>query len=210
MPTLDLEQKLLASGATCVGGVDEVGRGALAGPVAVGITVVDMGTGTPPKKLNDSKLISRSVRESLIEPIDTWCVAHAVGSATPREIDSVGINGGLRLAFMRAYEQLQVQPASVILDGKHNWIGKPDLVVPDLPDLSVTTQVKADTTCASVAAASVIAKVWRDKLMYDLAHVHPQYGWESNVGYGAQVHMDAIRTHGPTEHHRLSWNLPLG
>jgi ribonuclease HII len=210
VPTLELEHQLLASGATLVAGVDEVGRGALAGPVAVGITVVDRNTGTPPNKLNDSKLIARSVREALLEPINAWCVAHAVGSASPREIDSVGITGGLRLAFMRAYEQLAVKPTSVILDGKHNWIGKADLVVPELPDLVVTTQVKADTSCASVAAASVIAKVWRDNVMFDLAQQHPQYGWQSNVGYGAEIHMDAIRTHGATPHHRLSWNLPLG
>jgi ribonuclease HII len=210
VPTLDLEHELLASGYELVAGVDEVGRGALAGPVAVGITVVSSHTPLPPAKLNDSKLIARSVRESLVAPIASWSVAHAIGSAEAREIDSVGIVGGLRLAFSRAYAQLGCSPVAVILDGKHNWIGSADLVVPDMPEVDVTMRVKADTTCASVAAASVIAKVWRDDVMRELSVQHPEYGWDGNVGYGAAVHLDALRAHGATDYHRKSWNLPLG
>jgi ribonuclease HII len=201
VPDLSLENDLLRSSLT-VGGVDEVGRGALAGPVAVGVVVVDAATGEPPRGLNDSKLMTRRNREAIVEPIHAWAVAGAVGMATAVEIDEVGIVAAMGLAYARAFEALSVKPDALILDGKHDWVSSSGAGIP------VTMKVKADTTCASVSAASVLAKVARDGLMRDLAALHPEFGWEGNVGYGSAGHMDAIRALGPTEYHRRSWALP--
>lgn len=210
-PTLDVEQSLHAQGSRLVAGVDEVGRGALAGPVSVGIAVVDAGVGPVPEKLRDSKVISRAVREALIEPVSAWVVDYAIGHAEPAEIDEVGIVAALRLAWTRAYEQLAAKPDHVILDGKHNWIAVPesDLFTSSVGiDVPVTMKIKADAACASVAAASVLAKVARDDLMRAAAQKFPAYGWEGNVGYGSAGHMQAIVEFGATEFHRRSWNLP--
>ena len=202
-PTLELEVELLNSGVKYVAGVDEVGRGALAGPVSVGIVVVDLTVGEVPSKLRDSKLIAKSVRENLIAPLNAWAVSSAVGHAQPEEIDEVGIISALRIAYYRAFEALAVKPDHVILDGKHNWIASDSG-----PQMPVTMKIKADQHCASVAAASVIAKVERDNLMVAAAEQYPEYGFAGNVGYGAAAHMQAIRTHGATSFHRRSWNLP--
>ena len=210
-PTLDVEQTLHSQGAQFVAGVDEVGRGALAGPVSVGIAVVDATVGPVPNKLRDSKVISRAVREELIEPLRDWVVDYAIGHARPSEIDEVGIVAALRLAWTRAYEQLQTKPDHVILDGKHNWIAVPESDLFSLQvgiDIPVTMKVKADAACASVAAASVLAKVARDELMREAAKQFPGYGWDGNVGYGSAGHMQALTDFGATEFHRRSWNLP--
>jgi ribonuclease HII len=210
-PALDVEQSLHAHGARFVAGVDEVGRGALAGPVSVGIAVVDAGVGPVPEKLRDSKVISRTVREGLIEPVSAWVVDYAIGHAQPAEIDEMGIVAALRLAWTRAYEQLTTKPDHVILDGKHNWIAVPESDLFSLSegiDVPVTMKIKADAACASVAAASVLAKVARDDLMREAAVRFPAYGWEGNVGYGSTGHMQALVEFGATEFHRRSWNLP--
>jgi len=211
-PTLDVEHSLFEQGITYVAGVDEVGRGALAGPVSVGISVVSTDTQNPPVGLRDSKQMSLFAREQIFAAVQSWPVAHAVGSATAAEIDQIGIVSALRLAWTRAYDQLLIKPDHVILDGKHNWIApKPsDLFGIDIPflDLPVTMIIKADSICASVSAASVLAKVERDNYMRSLADQFPEYGWASNVGYGAAGHLDAIRTLGVTEFHRKSWSLP--
>lgn len=198
-PTLDLERELFARNIQFVGGVDEVGRGAIAGPVTVGIAVIDSSVGNFPTGLRDSKLMSKTAREKIITATQEWVTSYALGSATAREIDQIGIVPALQLAFTRAYEQLPIKPEHVILDGKHNWIGE---------QFDVTMKVKADAHCAVVAAASVLAKVARDGVMAQLADQHPAFGWKSNVGYGAASHMEAIRELGATEYHRRSWNLP--
>lgn len=209
-PTLDLERELFAQGVKYVGGVDEVGRGAVAGPVTVGIAVIDADVTDFPKGLRDSKLMSKSAREKIIDSTQDWLVAHALGSASAQEIDDIGIVNALRLAWMRAYAALDVVPDHVILDGKHNWIAPTDvnLLTPDLIDIPVTMKIKADAHCAVVAAASVLAKVSRDQEMAQLHLEHPDFGWNSNVGYGAAVHMNAIAELGATQYHRRSWNLP--
>lgn len=211
LPTLDLEQSLFASGVNFVAGVDEVGRGALAGPVTVGVAVIDSTVGLPPADLRDSKQMSAKARESIIDQAQQWTIANAVGSATAAEIDQIGIVAALRLAWTRAYAQLSVKPEHVILDGKHNWLvdNTSSLFPIEIPniDLPVTMKIKADAHCASVAAASVIAKVHRDQYMAQLAKEFPDFGWESNVGYGAANHQLAIRKLGPTEFHRKSWKL---
>ena len=213
-PTLDLERELFATGVRYLAGVDEVGRGALAGPVSVGVAVIDANVGEFPKGLRDSKLVSKTARPKLVAPVQEWVTSYAVGHASAEEIDELGIMGGLRLAWRRAYEALSVKPDHILLDGKHNWIAEPetDLFSPavtiEVPELPVTMKIKADATCAVVSAGSVLAKVERDLMMGELAKLHPEFGWDGNVGYGSAGHMDAIRTLGPTVYHRRSWNLP--
>jgi ribonuclease HII len=211
-PTLDEELSLFEQGVKYVAGVDEVGRGALAGPVSVGIAVVDSNTKSPPTGLRDSKQMSLNAREEIIGAVKAWPVSHAVGSATALEIDQIGIINALRLAWTRAYELLTVKPDHVILDGKHDWLSPKteDLFGLEIAriDIPVTMKIKADATCASVSAASVLAKVERDAYMREIAKLFPEYGWQSNVGYGASGHMDAIRQLGATQFHRKSWSLP--
>lgn len=211
-PTLDEEYSLFEQGAKFVAGVDEVGRGALAGPVSVGVAVVDATTQSPPAGLRDSKEMSLSARENIMAAVKQWPIAHAIGSATAQEIDQIGIVNALRLAWTRAFELLAVKPDHVILDGKHNWLSpkENDLFGIEIPriEIPVTMKIKADATCASVSAASVLAKVQRDAYMREIAELFPEYGWASNVGYGAAGHMDAIRKLGATQFHRKSWSLP--
>lgn len=201
VPTLELEQQLLNSGCKLVAGVDEVGRGALAGPVSVGIAVVDLSIKSIPEKLRDSKLISKTARENLIPRLQDWSIDYAIGHASPSEIDKVGIVGALVKAWQRAFEQLGKKPDHLILDGKHNWLA-------GHANISVTMKIKADQNCASVAAASVLAKVERDGLMQKASVKYPNYGFDGNVGYGSAKHMAAIKQFGATKFHRRSWNLP--
>lgn len=182
-----------------------MGRGALAGPVSVGVAVIDPKVITIPEKLRDSKLISKTVRENLIPVLTQWVKAYAVGHASPAEIDEFGIIAGLRIAWQRAYDQLEIKPDHLILDGKHNWLISEEDPKPSIP---VSMKIKADQHCASVAAASVLAKVERDGLMRAADQSFPNYGFAGNVGYGSAKHMDAIRKYGATEFHRRSWNLP--
>ena len=213
-PTLDLELELISAGAKYVAGVDEVGRGALAGPVSVGVAIVSAETPQVPPGLRDSKQISRVAREKLIAPVSAWVLEYAIGHVAASEIDQIGIVPALRLAWVRAHRQLSIQPDHVILDGKHNWILEPesDLFTTSISDIvvPVTMKVKADAACASVSAASVLAKVARDDLMREAALIYPDFGWEGNVGYGSSDHMAAIARLGPTDLHRKSWNLPSG
>jgi len=205
-----------------------VGRGALAGPVTVGAVAVDLRTRACPKGVADSKLLSPAARQRLVPALSRWGTARAVGHAGPDEIDAIGIVAALRLAGRRALAQLGVVPDVVLLDGSHDWLSAPrqpglfelagpeaDAPLaelaghPELDGLAVRTRVKADRTCASVAAASVLAKCARDALMVDLAAAHPEYGWAENKGYGAPEHLEALRSLGPTPLHRRSWRLPL-
>jgi ribonuclease HII len=213
-PTLDLEQELISSGARYVAGVDEVGRGALAGPVSVGVAIVCAETSKVPTGLRDSKQISRVAREKLIAPVSVWVTEYAIGHVAASEIDQIGIVPALRLAWVRAHQQLKIKPDHVILDGKHNWLLEPetDLFTTPISDIvvPVTMKIKADASCASVSAASVLAKVARDELMREAALIYPDFGWEGNVGYGSSDHMAAIARLGPTDLHRKSWKLPSG
>jgi ribonuclease HII len=213
-PTLELEHALISSGAKYVAGVDEVGRGALAGPVSVGVAIVSAETEQVPTGLRDSKQISRTAREKLIAPVSAWALEYSIGHVTASEIDEIGIVPALRLAWVRAHQQLSIKPDHVILDGKHNWLLEPksDLFTTPISDIvvPVTMKVKADASCASVSAASVLAKVARDELMREAALIYPDFGWAGNVGYGSSDHMAAIARLGPTELHRKSWKLPSG
>ncbi|WP_374207840.1 ribonuclease HII [Streptomyces sp. XM4193] len=195
-PTHRVERSLRATtGAKVVAGVDEVGRGAWAGPVTVCAAVT--GLRRPPEGLTDSKLLTAARREKLAVELSHWVTSHALGHASPQEIDELGMTAALRLAATRALEQLPVRPDAVILDGKHDYLGAP---------WRVRTVIKGDQSCVAVAAASVIAKVQRDALMAELGVQHADFGFEANAGYPAPVHKAALAELGPTPHHRLTWS----
>ena len=204
-PTLDYEAGLHAQGARYVIGCDEVGRGAIAGPVGVGMSVVERKMGAIPKGLRDSKMLSEKRREELAPLSSAWCRFSAVGLASPLEIDQLGISAALALAGKRALTALHeaganIRESIVLLDGHFDWLN-PGLSTP----LPVRTLVKADQQCASVAAASVIAKVHRDRLMIEADAITQGYGWAGNKGYGSSEHMAAIAELGPTDFHRRTW-----
>lgn len=221
-PSLRLERQLLRAGHTLVAGMDEVGRGALAGPVSVGVLVVDAATKTAPLGLRDSKLLSPAARDLLAPKVRRWGVAWAVGHAEPAEIDAIGIIAALRLAGRRALAELPVLPDLVILDGNHDYLSDPrepslldeldglDGAAPVLPwhAPAVTTRIKADMTCAAVAGASVLAKTTRDAMMARRHEDFPRYGWAGNKGYSAPDHLEALAEHGACPQHRRSWRLP--
>ena len=223
-PTLRLERALLREGAPTLACVDEVGRGALAGPVTVGVTVVTARMRTAPRGLRDSKLLTPRARRELLPRLRRWPAAAAVGHAEADEVDAVGIIAALRVAAARAFAQLEVAVPVALLDGNHNWMAvpsEPDALFPDprralaeeLADFSVlpprvVTRIRADQTCAGVAAASVLAKCERDAIMVRLAERHPEYGWVLNKGYSAPDHIDALHRLGPCPLHRRSWRLP--
>ena len=202
-----------------VGGLDEVGRGALAGPVSVGLAIVARRTDDDfPEGLADSKQLTARARTGLVEPVRGWLVDHAVAHASPAEIDEHGIIGALRMAGLRALQQVADRghaPGVIILDGVADWLtalegthapkDSPEPAeVPSTPP--VRMEVKADARCAVVAAASVLAKVERDRLMADLDD--PGYGWASNKGYASPAHVRGLTALGASDQHRRSWHLP--
>jgi len=224
-PNLRFEKELLRSetGVLRLAAMDEVGRGALAGPVTVGVVVVTASIGRVPPGLRDSKLLSPAARESLVRPIRRWVTEYAVGHASPAEIDTIGIIAALRVAGQRALRALSGPVDAVLLDGNHNYLSTPATVAVQTDDLPlfevepvpagpveprVHVRIKADLTCAAVAGASVLAKTERDRLLVDLAPVHPVYGFAINKGYGTPEHVAALREHGPSPAHRRSWRLP--
>jgi ribonuclease HII len=212
-PSLRVERSLHREGYAVLAGMDEVGRGALAGPVTVGVVAVDPHCRSAPTGVRDSKLLSPAVRERLVPAIRRWCVGWGVGHASAQEIDAVGIMAALRLAGERALAQLLTDVDLVLLDGSHDWLTDPgrDGLLGLLDDRPapppVRTMVKADLRCSSVAAASVLAKVERDAMMVQMAEEHPAYGWDHNKGYAARDHQQALRTVGPCAQHRRSWRL---
>ena len=204
-PTLELESMMHADGARYVIGCDEVGRGAIAGPVAVGFCVVGRTVGVFPAGLRDSKMLSEKRREELAPLAAGWALHSAVGLASPGEVDRFGISVALGLAGRRALRMLHEAGASIrdsviLLDGAFDWLN---------PALSsrvrVRTRIKADRDCASVAAASVVAKVYRDRLMIQADAGTPGYGWAGNKGYGSAAHFAAIAELGATDFHRRTW-----
>lgn len=220
-PTLRHERALLRShGVTHLACADEVGRGALSGPVSIGMVLITEATRSAPAGVRDSKLLSPAARARLAPLVRRWAVSHAVGHASPAEIDELGIIAAMRLAGRRAMDQLSVPPGLVLLDGNHDYLSQPpppaqaSLFGDDEPEEvgfdfpAVLTRIKADMTCAGVAAASILAKLERDAMMVELADEHPEYGWADNKGYSAADHLEALRVHGASEHHRRSWRLP--
>ena len=229
-PTLRFERSFLEAGHRYLAGCDEVGRGALAGPVSVGLVVIDLSAVKGLRGVRDSKLLSPADRVKLVPRIQKWALAYGVGHATAAEIDDVGLMRALQLAGNRAWEQVIVtaRPDAVILDGNHDWlspreqaalfdaetletgtldVGALDTEIFTGCDVPVHTRIKADLQCLSVAAASVLAKVERDAMMASYAADHPQYGWEINKGYATVGHRAAIDGLGPTGLHRTTWRL---
>lgn len=212
MPTLRFERQLLRSGYASVACIDEAGRGALCGPVSVGVVLITADTKPAPEGVRDSKLLTETQRESLAPKIRAW-TPHAVGMSSAQEIDDLGIIAAMRLAGQRAIAGLEIRPGLVLLDGSHDYLsekGQSSLFdsqpLVELPE--VITKVKADLQCAGVAAASILAKTARDEIMKTLSAECPAYGWEKNKGYAAADHLAALAEYGPTVHHRTSWKLP--
>jgi ribonuclease HII len=188
----DSEARLSREGYAVVAGVDEVGRGALAGPLSAGACVL------PPQPritgLNDSKKLSPARREELALVIKEVCVCWSVGHVSAQEVDALGVTAALRRAMGRALAGLRLEPDHVIVDGLPMGLSPAETAV-----------VKGDSRVAAISAASILAKVTRDAIMSDLACAHPEYGFEINKGYGTPQHLDAIRTVGASPFHRRSF-----
>lgn len=224
---LSYESALLAEGYEFVIGVDEVGRGALAGPVSVGVALFDLREVTAaevPAGIHDSKQLSALSRQTATDRVNGWARAASVGSTTPNELDELGMTMALNLAGRRALSEMLLEcvgstdfPPStmILLDGKHDWLSAPLTldclgIFGDAADLElpqVRTVIKGDGSVPVIAAASIVAKVQRDEEMIALAKANPQYGWESNVGYGTMKHRRGIADFGPSIHHRRSFRL---
>lgn len=191
VPHLRLEHELWDSGARYVVGVDEVGAGSWAGPLTVGAVVLD-----PLRrvyKVRDSKMLDAARREELAPRIQSNCLAWAVGHADVAEIDVVGLSGARRLAASRAIEALGVAPEHCLLDGHWDFSGLGS---------RTRTVVHGDKISLSIASASVVAKVARDRLMTELADLYPCYDWQSNKGYPSPRHRAALASEGPSPLHR--------
>jgi ribonuclease HII len=193
----ELEREIAGARPALIAGVDEVGRGAWAGPVVVCAAIAPAGFPDPPGGLTDSKRLTAKRRAELATELPGWVEAYAFGAASHEEIDAVGMTAALRLAARAALGRLPRRPDWVLLDGKHDYIGAP---------WRVRTAVKADLRSVSVAAASVLAKVHRDTLMAELGQACPEFAFADNAGYPAPAHLEALTAHGPTEYHRLSWS----
>ena len=177
-------------------GCDEAGRGCLAGSVYAAAVILP--SDYQNELLNDSKKLTAKKRYALREEIERDAIAWAVGIVTPEEIDKINILNASFLAMHRALDQLKVRPEAVIVDGNRF---KP------YQDIPSTTIVKGDGKYLSIAAASILAKTYRDDYMLSLAEEYPQYDWKSNMGYPTKKHRQAIREHGITPYHRKSYNL---
>ncbi len=210
--------------------MDEVGRGAWAGPVSVGIAIVvpSVRSSTMPEWLRDSKLLVEQRREEVFDEVAAWCLDGAVGHASAAECDRWGMTAALRLAAYRALDSLELPPHAVVIDGPSDLLRERRASGPSgargvteqlpLPAVAVPGTVRplvgADVTSAAVAAASVLAKVVRDRIMRREAEHFPVYGFESNKGYPSPAHQTALRGYGLSAIHRRTWafvkGLPLG
>lgn len=196
-PSLELETQLLARYGQVIG-LDEVGRGAIAGPVAVGAALLTSSASTAiPSGLRDSKLIAESKRAAVSALVQEW-VPTSVGDASVQEIETKGISWALQQAALRALEALNPDKGVILLDGSHNFLQ-------GLVKLPVVMRTKADRDCAIVSAAALTAKLSRDNRMTELHEQYPMFDWASNKGYASESHIAALKSHGPSEHHRLSW-----
>lgn len=200
-PTSRLERRLFRDGATVVAGVDEVGRGAWAGPVSVGVALLTRASlRRIPEGVADSKLLRPAQREELFAPLAAALEAFAVGHASSRECDELGMTAAQRLAAERAFAELGVGADVTVLDGKVDYLKRP----------GTRPVIGADRTCVVVAAASVLAKVTRDAHMAEIAPRYAPYGFERNKGYPSPLHRAAIAERGLTDIHRASWSFASG
>ena len=190
-----VEQELWARGYEVVVGIDEVGRGAWAGPLMVGAAVLPRDTRV--LGVRDSKMLSEAERERLFDRVADWCDAWSVGAASHEECDILGMAAAQRLATRRALDALGVRADAAIVDGKWDFVG-------GAVD-HVEMRVKADALCLPVAAASILAKVTRDRIMRDYAEHLPQWHFGTNKGYPCPLHRTALGGYGPSSIHRRSW-----
>lgn len=197
-PGTHVERSMWAAGHDVVVGLDEVGKGAWAGPLTVGAAVI-------PKdrrvyKVRDSKMLTEPEREAMFGRIADWCEAWGIGHASEAECDALGMSDAQRLAARRALDQLGVEVDQVVLDGKWDFVGRGN----------TTKIVKGDATCLSIAAASILAKVTRDRLMRASAEEYPEYVFDNNKGYPCPKHKEALHLLGPTDLHRHTWAFMNG
>ena len=202
VPNLAVERSCWDAGAEVVCGIDEVGRGAWAGPVTVGAVAVSSELRRI-VKVRDSKVLTLEEREALYPKIVHWALSWGVGHASHSECDELGMTAALRLAAERALAAMGCRPDRIILDGNHDYLNRPD---------QVQTVIDGDASCLSVASASIVAKVTRDRMMAAEAECYPGYDFDSNRGYPSPRHRCALLGYGPTAIHRRSWiymdNLP--
>jgi ribonuclease HII len=194
-PTRSIEKELWAAGHDVIVGIDEVGRGAWAGPLMVGAAILPRD-----KRVNgvrDSKVLTEANREAMFDKVASWCTTWAVGGASFQECDELGMADAQRLATRRALAALTVQPDAAVVDGKWNFVGD------QVPHVEM--RVKADLHCLSVAAASILAKVTRDRIMREQALHYPQWSFDTNKGYPCALHRAALQGYGPSAIHRRSW-----
>ena len=210
-PSLFEEDALHACGHSWVAGMDEVGRGAWAGPVTVGVALIapDATESSLPPWLRDSKQLSEGRRESIFISVAQWCADWSIGHATPEECDQWGMRVALRLASQRALGGLAQPPDALLVDGPVDLVSQPEAA--EEPGESsfagpVHPIIGGDARCASVAAASVLAKVVRDRLMRAEAEHFPAYEFERNKGYPSPMHQMALRGYGLSSIHRRSWS----
>jgi len=193
-PSLSIERDLWAAGHEVVVGVDEVGRGSWAGPLSVGAAVLPQDRRV--YKVRDSKMLTEVEREAMFDRIADWCVTWAVGHASQEECDALGMSAAQKLAASRAIEALGVEPERVLIDGNWDFVGG---------GRRTKRIVKGDVTCLSIAAASILAKVTRDRIMRAEAPHFPGYDFEFNKGYPCPRHKAALQWLGPSAIHRRSW-----
>lgn len=192
-PTYEYEKAAAAGGFSCVCGIDEAGRGPLAGPVFAAAVVLPIDCEIP--GLNDSKKLTEKKREELFDIIISAAESYCVASASEKEIDEINILNATFLAMRRAYEGLSVKPDKALIDGNKK---------PGLP-CEEETVVKGDSKSMSIAAASILAKVSRDRYMLEMAKFYPEYCFEQHKGYGTKLHYEKIREHGVSEIHRKTF-----
>ncbi|WP_170763433.1 ribonuclease HII [Ruegeria lacuscaerulensis] len=193
IPDFELENALLARGCLRIAGVDEVGRGPLAGPVVAAAVILN--PDDIPEGLNDSKKLTAKRRAALDIALRERA-EFAVAEASVAEIDEINILRASHLAMARAVAALNPAPDFLLIDGN---------MIPRGLKIQSQAVVRGDARSVSIAAASIIAKNWRDQLMVDLAQQHPGYGWETNAGYPSKQHKDALQNLGVTPHHRCSF-----
>ena len=194
-PGLAVERELWAEGHEIVVGIDEVGRGAWAGPLTICAAVLPQGRRV--NKVRDSKQLTEREREALFDRLADWCQAWAIGHASAEECDTLGMSEAQRLAARRAIAGLGVVPDQILIDGKWDFVGG-----------GITRMiVKGDATCLSISTASILAKVTRDRIMRLEDEEHPAYDFAWNKGYPCPRHTQALRGIGPSAIHRRSWSF---
>ena len=193
MPSFDIEEALIAEGYSVICGVDEAGRGPLSGPVVAAACILP--TGATIEGLDDSKKLSPKKREALFDVITKTAISYSIASASVEEIDQMNILNATLLAMRRAIEGLSVKPDFALIDGNINR---------DFP-LPAKAVIKGDSLSTSIAAASILAKVTRDRLCIEDDKAYPQYEFAKHKGYGTARHMALIREHGPSPLHRKSF-----